>query len=60
MPTVVVDSSSFIHLTAIGRMELMRELYGRVLTPPAVWQEVVAAGQARSGEAELRRALNES
>jgi len=59
MPTVVADSSSFIHLAAIGRTELMRELYGRVLVPSAVWQEVVVAGQGRPGEVDLRRALSE-
>jgi hypothetical protein len=59
MPTVIADSSAFIHLGAIGRMPLLRELFGQILVPPAVWQEVVEAGQGRAGEAELRQAVQE-
>ena len=54
MAVVVADSSSFIHLAAIGRVGLLRELYGYLIVPLAVWQEVVVAGRGRPGETELR------
>lgn len=59
MPTVVADSSAFIHLGAHGRVQLLRDLFGQLLVPPAVWQEVVEAGQSRAGDAELRQAVQE-
>lgn len=46
MGIVVSDSSALIHLAAIGRPDLLQALYGRVVVPPAVWEEVVARGHA--------------
>src|SRR5437899_6977518 len=59
MAVVVADSSSFIHLAAIGRVGLLRELYGYLIVPLAVWQEVVVAGRGRPGETELRGAVED-
>jgi predicted nucleic acid-binding protein len=58
MPTVA-DSSIIIHLAAIGKLDLLRQLYNSLLIPPAVWDEVVVQGQGRSGEAELRQAVSD-
>lgn len=50
---VVSDSSPLIGLAAIDRLELLRELYGEVRNPLAVYDEVVAAGAGRPGAEEL-------
>ena len=58
MPAVA-DSSVIIHLAAIGQLDLLRQLHGSVLVPPAVWDEVVVQGQGRPGEPELRQAVSD-
>jgi hypothetical protein len=35
---VIVDSSSLIHLSAIGRFALLKDLYGQLTVTPAVWR----------------------
>lgn len=47
MPVTVSDSSTLIHLAGIGRLELLRACYGRVLVPAAVFREVVEEGGSR-------------
>ena len=37
---VICDSSSLIHLAGIGRLGLLRELYGKLIVPTAVWREI--------------------
>lgn len=37
---IVADSSPLIALALIDQLELLRELFDRVLLPPAVWDEV--------------------
>jgi uncharacterized protein len=37
---VVSDSSPLIALAAIGQLQLVRELFGEVLVPEAVWEEI--------------------
>lgn len=56
---IVADSSVIIHLAAIGRLDLLRQMYGAVILPPAVWDEVVVQGRGRPGEQELRKAAME-
>jgi hypothetical protein len=46
---VICDSSSLIHLAGIGRLGLLRELYGKLIVPAAVWREVVEEGKGRPG-----------
>ena len=55
MPMVISDSSVLIHLAAIGRLELLRVFYGRIVIPPAVWEEVVEQGRERAGAAEVEQ-----
>ena len=45
---VVVDSTPIIALAGLGRLELLQRLYGEVLVPPAVWNELTR-GQRRPG-----------
>lgn len=40
---VVSDSSPLITLAAVGELDLLRGLFGEVLIPGAVWNEVVQA-----------------
>lgn len=53
---VVVNTTSLIALALIGRLDLLRHLYGKVVIPPAVKGEVLAGGPGGVGVAELRRA----
>jgi len=41
MLLIASDSSTLIHLAAIGRLPLLREFYEKIIIPPAVWREVV-------------------
>ena len=54
--TVLVDSTPLISLSAIGRFNLLKELYNRLLIAPAVYHEVVAQGQGRPGAADVTNA----
>jgi predicted nucleic acid-binding protein len=46
---VIADSSTLIHLAAIDRLELLRDFYGAVIVPEAVWRESVLQGAGRPG-----------
>lgn len=56
MDSVVSDSSTLIHLATIGRIALLKELFGQVMVPPAVWREVVDQGGGRAGAVEVEQA----
>ena len=56
MGLVVSDSSTLIHPAAIGRLALLKESYGHIMVPPAVWREVVEQGGGRAGAAEVEQA----
>jgi predicted nucleic acid-binding protein len=59
MPKVVCDSSTLIHLAAIGRLPLLQEFYEELTIPTAVWQEVVEKGRGRLGVTEVEAAFQE-
>jgi uncharacterized protein len=42
---VVSDTSAISNLAAIGRLELLQQLYGIILIPPAVYQEILDSGE---------------
>lgn len=42
---VVSDASPLITLSAVGQLDLLQALYGEVLIPSAVWDEVVHDGR---------------
>ncbi len=58
MLKVISDSSTLIHLARIGRLSLLREMFGAIIIPPAVWQEVVIEGKGRTGAEEVRIGQN--
>ena len=41
---IIADSSPLISLAIINQLELLPQLYQRVLVPPAVWDEVTIQG----------------
>ena len=41
-PLLVADSGPIIALAKLGRLEILRELAGRLIVPPAVWREVTS------------------
>jgi hypothetical protein len=57
MPRVVSDASPLIFLAAVGRFDLLRRLYGSVVVPARVFQEVTQAQPSLPGAAEVRQAI---
>lgn len=53
---VVADSGPIIHLSLIGRIDLLPALYGQILVPGLVYEEVVQHGASLPGSAELHEA----
>lgn len=53
---VVSNSSPLINLARIGKLTLLRELFGVLIVPDAVWQEVVVEGAGQPGADEVRSA----
>ena len=56
MQEAISDFSTLIHLAGIGRLELLKEFYERMLITPAVWKEVVEGGKERLGASEVKEA----
>lgn len=53
---VVSDASPLIALSAVARLELLRDLFGTVLIPGSVYAEVVQAGAGLPGATEVDEA----
>ena len=60
MALVLSDASTLIHLAAIGRLTLLRELYQKITIPSAVWREVVEEGKGRVGTKEIEAAARQA
>jgi uncharacterized protein len=54
--TVVSNTTPIIALSLVGQHELLRQLYGEVLLPPAVYREVMVGGRSKIGVTELQNA----
>ena len=50
---VVSDTSPIVNLAAVGQLELLRQLYGKVVLPQAVYEEILSAGTGQPGVAEV-------
>ncbi|WP_243714069.1 hypothetical protein [Nostoc sp. 106C] len=48
-PVIVADSSPLISLSIIEQLEILPQLYQRILIPPAVWDEVTVQGVGLPG-----------
>lgn len=55
-PVIVADSGPLISLSRIRRLDLLRELYGEILVPPAVWHEVTVTNALAPGADIVRTA----
>lgn len=53
---VVSNASPLINLVRIGQLALLPRIFGRLLIPDAVWQEVVIDGRSQPGAEEIRLA----
>jgi hypothetical protein len=53
---VVSNASALINLARIGKFNLLHELYGELVIPEAVWQEVVIKGAGQPGMDEVKAA----
>lgn len=51
---VVSDTSPITSLAGIGRLELLQQLYSRVIIPQAVYNEMVRVGKAVPGAFEVQ------
>lgn len=54
-PTVVSNTSPIINLAAIGHLDLLRELYGTLTIPDAVYDEIVVRGRGQPGADEVQQ-----
>ena len=50
---VISNTSPVVNLAAIGQLELLRQLYGRVIIPQAVYEEIVIVGAGQPGAVEV-------
>lgn len=50
---VVVDSSSLIALARIGKLNVLKEMFGEIFIPQDVFKEVVTTGKTRPGSKEI-------
>ncbi len=53
---VVVNTTPIIALALIGQLDLLRQLHGEVVIPPAVQAEILVGGPSGVGVAELKTA----
>lgn len=53
---IVADSSVLIALSTLGELELLKDLFGEVFIPKAVWREVVEEGRGQIGAEEVQAA----
>jgi predicted nucleic acid-binding protein len=51
---VVSDTSPITNLAAIGQLDLLRQLYGVIIIPTAVYNEMVNVGKIVHGAAEVK------
>ena len=52
---IVSDSGPIIAFSRIGRMDILRSLFGKIIVPKAVYEELVTAGKGKPGAAEVRQ-----
>ena len=57
---IVADSSPLISLAIIEQLELLPQLYQRILAPPAVWNEVTVQGAGLPGSLAVSQVTDSS
>ncbi len=56
---IVVDAAPLIYYSRIARLDLLKKLYGKLIVPRAVWDEVVTNAQGRPGAGEVEKGVRE-
>lgn len=54
--SIVSNASPLINLARIGKLDLLPRLYGAILIPQAIWDEVVVQGAGQPGAEEISSA----
>jgi predicted nucleic acid-binding protein len=54
--SIVSNASPLINLARIGKLSVLQELYGELIIPGAVWQEIVVEGSGQPGADEVKAA----
>lgn len=55
MPIVISNSSPLINLAIIGRLYLLKIIWGKIYVPEAVWKEVVIDGEDKEEVVEIKK-----
>ena len=50
---VISNTSPVINLAAVGQLDLLRHLYGKIVIPQAVYSEIVIVGTGQPGAVEV-------
>ena len=53
---IISDSSPLINMACIGRLDLLKQLYGQLFVPEAVQNEIVIVGKGQPGADEIESA----
>jgi predicted nucleic acid-binding protein len=56
---IIADSAPLIYLSKIGRLDLLKKLFGKIMIPQGVWNEVVTEAHGRAGASELETGTRE-
>ena len=56
MPIVISNASPIINLAIIGRLNLLKTIWGKIYVPEAVWKEVVIDGEDKTEVVEIKKA----
>ena len=52
---IVSDSGPIIAFSRIGRLDILKSLFGQIVVPMGVYEELVTKGKGRPGSAEVSR-----
>jgi hypothetical protein len=53
---VISDSSPIMSLAIIGQLRLIQELFGKIIIPKEVWDELIIEGKGKPGTNEIEKA----
>ena len=56
--SVVADSSPIISCARAGKLHLIKDVYSRIIIPPAVYREIVIDGFGKPGDRELKDSIS--
>ena len=51
---VISNASPLINLAWIGSLNILADLYGQIIIPQSVWEEIVVKGEGQPGSAEVK------